>query len=496
MTVVERDAVVDTPPAETNRWLVLVLVCLAQFMVILDATITNVALPSIQTDLGFTATDLQWVINGYTLLFGGFLLLGGRAGDLIGRKKIFLAGVALFSFASLLCGLSTSSGMLIAARALQGLGAALVSPAALSIITTTFAEGPDRTKALGVWSAIAAGGAAFGLLLGGILTETLSWEWIFFVNVPVGIAAFLFSLRHVPESRAPGEHRSFDIGGAVSVTAGLIVLVYGIVKAESFGWGSARTLGLFAAAIALLTAFVAIESRSHAPLIRLGVFRIRSLTVANVVLLAVGAGMFANFFFASLYVQQILGYNPLEAGLAFLPVTVGIGAGAALAQQLVKRVDVRHIGIGGMILAAIGLFILSRAPVDGTYLGNLLPGLIPMSIGMGLTFVPITLIATTNVGDEDAGLASGLFNTSQQVGGALGLAILSTLAADKTASVLAGLGRRPGPADQAAAMVDGFHVAFLGATVLLLAGAVVLAALLRARDTANINPAEMPVVGA
>ena len=498
MTLVsDDDAVVETPTGgETNRWLVLVLVCLAQFMVILDATITNVALPSIQRDLGFSATDLQWVVNGYTLLFGGFLLLGGRAGDLLGRKKIFLAGVALFSFASLLCGLSPSSEMLIAARALQGLGAALVSPAALSIITTTFAEGPDRTKALGVWSAIAAGGAAFGLLLGGILVELLSWEWIFFVNVPVGIAAWLLSVRFVPESKAPGRADSFDIAGAVAVTAGLIVLVYGIVKAPSFGWGSARTLALFAAAIVLLGTFVLIELRSHAPLIRLGIFRIRSLTVANGVLLAVGAGMFANFYFASLYVQQILGYNPLEAGLAFLPVTVGIGAGAGLAQQLIKRFDVRWIGVFGMTLAAVGLFILSRAPVDGTYLSNLLPGLIPMSIGMGLTFVPITLIATTNVGDADAGLASGLFNTSQQVGGALGLAILASLAADKTASVLADLGRAPGPADQAQAMVEGFHIAFLGATALLLIGAIALATLLRKRDTANINPEAMPVVGA
>src|SRR5829696_682637 len=346
---------------ETNRWLVLVLVCLAQFMVILDATITNVALPSIQEDLGFTPTGLQWVVNSYTLLFGGFLLLGGRMGDLIGRKRIFIAGVVVFSTASLLCGLSHSTGMLSAAR---------VSPAALSIITTTFEEGPDRTKALGVWSAIAAGGAAFGLLLGGVLTETLSWEWIFFVNVPVGIAAALLSLRFVPESRAPDRPDSFDIAGAVAVTAGLIVLVYAIVKAESFGWGSGRTLGLGAAAIALLAAFVLIEQRSNSPLIRLGVFRIRSLTIANTVLLAIGGGLFANFFFATLYVQDILGYSPIEAGLAFLPVTVGIGLGAGLAQQLIKRFDVRHIAVGGMVLAAVGLFILSRLPVDGDYVSN------------------------------------------------------------------------------------------------------------------------------
>jgi EmrB/QacA subfamily drug resistance transporter len=495
-SVAERGAAPEASPAETNRWLVLVLVCLAQFMVILDATITNVALPSIQEDLGFTPTGLQWVVNSYTLLFGGFLLLGGRMGDLIGRKRIFIAGVVVFSTASLLCGLSHSTGMLIAARALQGLGAALVSPAALSIITTTFEEGPDRTKALGVWSAIAAGGAAFGLLLGGVLTELLAWEWIFFVNVPVGIAACLLSLRYVPESRAPDRPDSFDIAGAVSVTAGLLVLVYAIVKAESFGWGSARTLGLLAAAFALLAAFVAIERRSHSPLIRLGIFRIRSLTVANLVLLAVGAGMFANFFFASLYVQQILGYTPIEAGLAFLPVTFGIGIGAGLAQQLIKRFDVRRIAVAGMVLAAIGLYVLSLVPVDGTYLANLLPGLIPMSIGMGLTFVPITLIATTNVSGNDAGLASGLFNTSQQVGGALGLAVLATLAADKTASVLAGLGRAPTPADQPAALVEGFQVAFTGAAVLLALGAVVLALTLRASDTANINPEEMPVVGA
>jgi EmrB/QacA subfamily drug resistance transporter len=488
-----RDSVTESPPAETNRWFVLVLVCLAQFMVILDATITNVALPSIQRDLGFTPADLQWVVNGYTLLFGGFLLLGGRAGDLIGRKRIFLAGVFVFSGASLLCGLSTSSEMLIAARALQGLGAALVSPAALSIITTTFEEGPDRTKALGVWSAIAAGGAAFGLLLGGVLTETLSWEWIFFVNVPVGIAAALLSLRYVPESRASVRPDSFDLMGAVTVTAGLIVLVYAIVKAEEFGWGSARTLGLAGAAIALLAVFVVTERRSHSPLIRLGIFRTRSLTVANSVLLAVGGGLFANFFFASLYVQQILGYSPIEAGLAFLPVTIGIGIGAGLAQQLIKRFDVRRIAVVGMAIAAVGLFVLSLVPEDGTYLANLLPGLIPMSLGMGLTFVPITLIATTNVDEQDAGLASGLFNTSQQIGGALGLAVLASLAADRTASVLADLGRPPSALDQAVAVVDGFHVAFVGAALLLAGAAIVLALLLRKQDVANVNP-EAPLV--
>jgi EmrB/QacA subfamily drug resistance transporter len=331
------------PPAsgETSRWLVLVIVCLAQFMVILDATVVNVALPSIQADLGFSAANLQWVINGYTLVFGGFLLLGGRAGDLFGRRRLFLAGVAIFSFASLLNGLATSDTWLVAARALQGLGGALVSSAALSIIRTTFAEGEDRTKALGVWSAIAAGGGAFGLLLGGILTDLLSWEWIFFVNVPIGIATALLAIRYVPESKAALRTRGVDLPGAVSVTAGLVVLVYAIVKAEDFGWGSTKTLGLAAIAFALLAAFVVIERRTSAPLIRLGIFRVRSLAGANTVLLLVVGGLFAFFFFASLYVQQILGYSPLEAGLAFLPVTAGIGIGAGIAQQLVKRIGVR-----------------------------------------------------------------------------------------------------------------------------------------------------------
>ncbi|HWT24843.1 MAG TPA: MFS transporter [Solirubrobacteraceae bacterium] len=490
--IAERPEPLEPPPGEggSNRWLVLVIVCLAQFMVILDATVVNVALPSIQQDLGFSPADLQWVINGYTLVFGGFLLLGGRAGDLIGRRKVFVAGVVVFTAASLLNGLATSSEFLVASRALQGLGGALVSPAALSIITTTFAEGADRTKALGVWSAIAAGGGAFGLLLGGILTDLLSWEWIFFVNIPIGIATVALALRHVPESRAAQRQATADVPGAVTVTAGLVVLVYAIVKAEDFGWGSAETLGLAAISVALLAAFVFIESRSPAPLIRLGIFRVRSLLGANGVLLVVAGGLFAFFFFSSLYVQQILGYSPLQAGLAFLPVTAGIMVGAALAQQLVKRIGVRTVSVIGMIVAATGLLLLSDSPVDGTYAGTILPGLIPQSIGMGLTFVPVTLIATTNVGEEDAGLASGLFNTSQQVGGALGLAILSTLAADKTADVIAGGSSQP------RALVDGFNVAFFAAAILIAAGALLLLLMVRRSDVANVNPDAAPVPGA
>jgi EmrB/QacA subfamily drug resistance transporter len=475
---------------ETNRWLVLVLVCLAQFMVVLDATITNVALPSIQEDLNFTQGSLQWVINAYTLVFGGFLLLGGRAGDLFGRKRIFLAGVVIFTAASLANGLSQSGGMLIAFRALQGLGAALVSPAALSIITTTFAEGEDRAKALGVWSAIAAGGAAFGLLLGGILTDLFSWEWIFFVNVPIGIAAFVLSMRWVPESVAPDRPDTIDLPGAISVTAGLMVLVFALVKAQDYGWGSARTLGLGAVAVALLAAFVFIESRSKAPLIRLGIFRSRNISGANAVMLLVIGGMYAFFFLVSLYVQQVLGYSPLEAGLAFLPFTVGIIVGAGVSQPLAKRIPVHFIALIGIGLAILGLIILRGAGVDGTYLGNLLPGIIPMSIGMGMTFLPLTLVATTGVSASDAGLASGLFNTSQQVGGALGLAVLSTIAATHTTSVLDGLSGAPTPQQQVEAVVDGFHFAYLGGIGLLVLGAIVLVSVLRTRDMAAVSAAE------
>jgi EmrB/QacA subfamily drug resistance transporter len=481
---------------QTSPWLILVLVCFAQFMVILDATIVNVALPSIQRDLGFSASDLQWVVNGYTLVFGGFLLLGGRAGDLLGRKRLFLAGVALFTFASLLDGLSQSSTMLIAARALQGLGAALVSPAALSIITTTFAEGPDRTKALGVWGGIAAGGGAVGLLLGGVLTQALSWQWIFFVNIPIGIAAFVLSSRFVPESRAEERPAGIDVAGAVSVTAGLVVLVYAIVKAQAYGWGSATTLGLGALAIALLVAFVAIERRSAAPLVRLGVFRIRSLAASNAVMLLVGAGMFAMFYFVSIYAQEILGFSPIQAGLAFLPFTAGIMIGAGAAQTLIGRLGVRPVAVTGMVLAAAGLLTLSNVTAGGGYLSDLLPGIIPMSIGMGLTFVPLTLVATTNIGDEDAGLASGIFNTAQQVGGALGLAILSTFATNRTSSVLGGLGHAATPSDNAVAIVDGFQVAFTAGAVLIGLGAVLLATLVRQRDVARINAADAALAAA
>ena len=476
----------ESPPAAAkgaiNPWLVLVIACLAQFMVVLDATVVNIALPSVQRGLHFSAADLQWVVNGYTLIFGGFLLLGGRAADLLGRKRLFIAGVLLFTLASLLNGVAQSSGMLIVGRGLQGLGGALVSPAALSIVTTTFSDGEQRTKALGVWSAIAAGGAAVGLLMGGVLTDIASWRWVFFVNVPVGLITIALAVRYVAESRIEVAHRSFDIAGAVAVTGGLVIAVYAIVKAQAYGWGSARTLGLGAIAVAMLAAFLVIESRSKAPLMRLSIFRVRALALADTALLLVGSAMFGMFFFASLYVQEILGYSPLTAGLAFLPVTAGIMIGAGLAQVLIKRIGLRNVSVVGISLATAGMLVLTQLPVHGSYVSDLLVGLVPMSLGMGLTFVPITLLGTGGVSSDDAGLASGLFNTAQQVGGSLGLAILSSLAASQTTSLLTSHS-----AGAVAARVSGYHVAFLAAAIMLAIGAALLVFGLRKRHMREVE---------
>jgi EmrB/QacA subfamily drug resistance transporter len=488
-----------TAERHTNRWLVLVIVCVAQFMVVLDATIVNVALPSIQHGLHFSPSSLQWTVNAYTLVFGGFLLLGGRAADLFGRQLLFIAGVVIFTGASLLNGLATTSNLLIGGRALQGLGAALVSPAALSIVTTTFAEGRERTRALGVWSAIAAGGGAVGLVVGGLLTDTLSWRWVFFINLPIGVAAVVLAWRFVPNSRAAERPENVDVAGAVSVTAGLLVLVYDIVKAQEYGWTSGRTLGLAALAFALLAAFVAIEHRSRAPLIRLGIFRIRSLTASNGAMLFVMSGLFAMFYFASLYVQEVLGYSPLKAGLAFLPVTAGIVIGAGLSQAAIKSMSARRVPLIGVALAAGGLFLLGRVPTHGVYVSDLLPGLLLLSIGMGLVFVPLTLIATTNIAAEDAGLASGLLNTTQQVGGALGLAVLSTLATSKTNNTVSGFGHVASVAEKTTAQVDGYQLAFTTGAFLMLAAAAVVLGLLRKADVATIDAEEsitVPVPGA
>jgi EmrB/QacA subfamily drug resistance transporter len=479
-----------------NPWLALVVVCFGQFMVVLDATIVNVALPAIQTDLGFSDTSLAWVVNAYTLFFGGFLLLGGRAADLLGRRSLFLAGVAVFSLASLANGLATSETMLIVGRAVQGLGGAMLSPAALSVITTSFEEGAERTKALSVWAGVAAGGGAVGLLLGGFLVESLSWEWIFFVNVPVGVAIAFAALRWVPNSVQEGALRHFDLAGATTVTGGLIALVYAIVEASSWGWGSPKTLAVVAGGLALLAAFIAIERRSPAPLVRLELFRLRSLATGNGVFLVVAGGLFSMFFFASLYLQNILGYSPLTTGLAFLPVTAGIAIGATVAEKMIPRVGLRPVLLTGMTVVAAGLGVLAATTeVGGHYLG-VLGGLLPMSIGMGATFVSLTLVATTNVEERDAGLASGIFNTSQQVGGALGLAVLASIANSKTSDFLGGIVGKPSYLDHQEALVSGFQTAFVVAAALVAVGTVLAALLLRRRDVARIESGEtvaMPV---
>jgi EmrB/QacA subfamily drug resistance transporter len=447
-------------------------------MVVLDATIVNVALPSIQNDLHLSEASLQWIVNAYTLVFGGFLLLGGRAGDLLGRKRLFLIGLVIFTGASLLDGLASSEGVLVGSRALQGLGAALISPAALSIISTTFAEGKERAKALGVWAAIAIGGSAVGLILGGVLTQYFSWPWIFFVNVPVGVIGFVLSLRLIPESRDTLAHRSYDLAGAVTVTGGLMALVYAIVDAETAGWGSAKTLSFFAIAVVLLAAFVVIELRAKAPLVRLSIFRVRSLLTANITMFLAMSGMFAMFFFNTLYIQRVLGYGPLKAGLAFLPFTAGVMISAGIASALATRVGVRVIAGAGMLLSAAGLLLLTQLPVDGSYLVNVLPSIALSSLGMGAVFMPLTLVATTGLEDEDQGLASGLFNTSQQVGGALGLAVLSTLAASKTGSA---------GGSTAHSLVVGFHWAFAAGAVVMIAALATMVLLLRSRHVARIE---------
>jgi EmrB/QacA subfamily drug resistance transporter len=446
-------------------------------MVILDATIVNVALPSIQSDIGLSEANLQWIVNAYTLVFGGFLLLGGRAGDLLGRKRVFLVGLVIFTAASLLNGLAVNSGMLIGFRAVQGLGAALISPAALSIISTTFAEGKERARALGVWAAIAIGGSAVGLVLGGWLTQSFSWRWIFFVNVPVGIIAFLLSLRLVPESRDEELQRSFDVAGAATATGGLMALVYAMVSADSSGWTSTKVISFFVLAAVLLAAFIVIERRSASPLVRLSIFRIRSLATANISMFFAASGIFAMFFFNTLYIQRVLGYDPLKAGLAFLPFTGGIMISAGLASGFAPRVGVRLVAAIGLIVSILGMLLLVRLPVHGSYLTDVLPSILLTSLGMGAVFMSLTLIATTGLEDDDQGLASGLFNTSQQVGGSVGLAILSTLATSRTNAF---------HGTENAALVHGFHYAFAGAAGLLVIALVVFVAMLRERHVSRI----------
>jgi EmrB/QacA subfamily drug resistance transporter len=470
----------DPATAERRKWLALVLLAAAQFVVVLDASIVNVALPSMGRDLEIDPENLSWVINAYTLFFGGFLLLGGRLADLLGRRRIFITGMGLFGLASLVGGFAQSELWLDAARAVQGLGAALISPAALSIVTTTFAEGAERNKALGVWGAVAGSGGAAGVLLGGVLTEFLSWEWVLFVNVPIAAAAMFLAPRLLTESRAETEHRTFDVAGAVSVTAGLGVLVFALVDAESAGWGSTQTLVLLAVAAVLLTAFVLIELRQRAPLVPFSIFRLRTLRASNVVGLLVGASLFSMFFFITLYLQNVLGYDALEAGLAYLPLAVTIIITAGTASQLVTRTGFKPVLITGLLLVTAGLVWFSQIDPGGSYIGDVLFPSLLAGAGLGFSFVPVTLGAVAGTRPEEAGLASGLINTSQQVGGALGVAVLTTIA-------FSGI---PDGSRDPVLLTNGLQDAFLVGAGIALLGAVVAALAARGEDSRAMKGAE------
>ena len=460
--------------ATPNRWLALALLAAAQFVVILDASIVNVALPSIGADLNFSQENLSWVVNAYVLVFGGFLLLGGRLADLLGRRRIFMIGLVVFALASLAGGLASNEAQLIIARAIQGLGAALLSPAALSLVTVLFEEGSERNKALGVWGAVAGSGGAAGVLLGGMLTEWAGWEWVLFVNVPVGIAAAALAPRLLPESRIEGRH--FDFAGAFTVTAGLSLLVYTLVDANSAGWASAQTIGLGLLSFALIGAFYVIERRSKAPLMPFpGIFRIRTITGINVSAVLIAAALFSMFFFISLYMQQVLGYSALEAGLAYLPLAVGIIIAAGASSGLVTRFGFKPVLVTGLLVTAAGLLWFTQVDVGGSYVSDLLGPMMLAAVGLGLAFVSMTVAAVSGVEAHEAGLASGLINTSQQIGGALGLAILATVANSTTTDALASGTAMP------SALTEGFQAAFVVGAGIAIAGAVLAMVLVSGR---------------
>jgi EmrB/QacA subfamily drug resistance transporter len=464
-----------------RRWWALALLCMTQFMVVLDASIVNIALPSIGKDVGISQENLSWVVNGYVLTFGGFLLLGGRMADLLGRRRIFMAGLIVVAVASLFAGFAPSEGALIAARAGQGLGAAIIAPSALSIVTTIFRDGSERNKALGAWGAVAGSGGAAGVLLGGVLTDGLGWEWVMWVNVPVSLIVLALAPALIPESRSESQTRYFDVAGAVTVTAGLSLLVYAIVDAESAGWGSGQTIGLLAVAIALLGVFTAIELRSDAPLVPFSIFRKRTLTGANVVGLMVGGSLFAMFFFITLYMQQVLGYSPIKAGLSYLPLSVAIILSAGVASQLVTKVGFKPVLAVGLVLIAGGLVWFSRVSVAGGFTTDILGPSLLAAVGLGFAFVTTTIAAVSGIEDREQGLASGLINTSQQIGGALGLAVLATIANSRTDDVVAAAGGNP--AALPGALVEGFQSAFLGAAGIAVIGLVLTFVLIRGSDS-------------
>jgi EmrB/QacA subfamily drug resistance transporter len=469
-----------------RRWTALILLCVAQFVVVLDASIVNVALPSIGRGLHFSEQNLPWVVNAYVIAFGGFLLLGGRAADLLGRRRVFMAGLLVVAVASLLAGFAANQGELVAARAAQGLGAAIISPSALSIVTNLFRDGAERNKALGVWGAVVGSAGAVGVLLGGILTDGLGWEWVLWVNVPVSLIALALTPGLIPESRSESTTRHFDAAGAVSVTAGLSLLAYALLDASTAGWGSTKTVALLAASVALIAAFIVIELRSQAPLVPFRIFRIRTLRGANVVGILLGASLFSMFFFISLYMQQVLGYSPIHAGLSYLPLALMIIVAAGFGGQLVTRFGFKPILAVGLALVAVGLLWFSRVSVGGGFLTDILGPSLLAAIGLGLGFVTSTIAAVSGVKAEEQGIASGLINTSQQIGGALGLAVLSTIATTRTHDLMAS-----GGSSLAKALTGGFQSAFLGGAVIAGLGVLATLILIRNRDSrAHVEMAE------
>ena len=466
----------DTPRAKN---LALILLAMTQFVIVIDAAIVNVALPSIGAHLHFSRDDLSWVVNAYTLTFGGFLLLGGRLADLLGRRRMFMGGLVLFSLASFAGGIAQSEPWLIAARAVQGLGAAIVSPAALSIITTTFSEGTERNRALGIWGAVAGAGGAAGVLLGGILTSGLSWRWVLFVNVPIGITAALLAPRFLAESRAEDGAKTFDFPGAVTVTAGLSLLVYAVVDAVNSGWGSTATILRLAGAAALLVAFILIEQRTRDPLMPFSIFRLRTLRGANIVGLLIGMSLFSMFFFISLYLQDVMHYSPIKTGISYLPLAVGIIVSAGLAAQLVNRFGFKPPLVAGLLLISGGLIWFAQVPgTGGSYWADVLGPSLLAAVGLGFSFVTVTIAAVSGTKPHEAGLASGLINTSQQVGGALGLAILATVANSRTQDLF-----HSGVHTASIALTKGYDRAFLFGAGFAIAGAIVAAVLISSRDS-------------
>jgi EmrB/QacA subfamily drug resistance transporter len=468
--------------ADNKRWIALAVIVAAQFMVVLDVAIVNVALPSIKTDLNFTQESLQWVITAYSIFFGGVLLLGGRLADLLGRRRLFMAGLVLFTVSSLLDGLAWSEGSLITFRSLQGLGAALLSPAALSILTTMFREGRERNVALGIWGAASGSGGAAGVLLGGALTSALSWSWIFFINVPAGILVLAVTPWLLRESRAELSHRHFDFLGAASITGGLMLLVYAMTRAIQHGWATTETIGLLAASAALVVAFVVIELRSKAPLLPMRIFRLRTLAASNATGLLMGGAIFSQFFLLTLYMQQVLHYSALETGVAYIALTLSIITLSAVSQALVTRIGIRRVLPVGMLMTAGALVLFARLPVHGHYFTDLFPAFLLSGVGLALAFVPMSIGALTGVGQSDAGIASGLINTTQQIGGAIGVAAATTIATTFTSDYV---DSHPGAvALGGPALTHGFEIAFYALAALAIAGALLSAWMLESRPPA------------